>query len=75
MTATPAGTGCKVTFPSSVYGCAATATAAIRTSLLFINEERRVETVRSPLLPDQIVTSPTGTGGDKEEPIDLILVC
>jgi hypothetical protein len=75
VTATPAGTGCKVTFPSSVYDCAATATAAIRTSLLFVVEERRVETFRSPLVPDQIVTNPTGNGSDKEEPIDLILVC
>jgi hypothetical protein len=69
------GTGCKITFPSSVYDCAATATAAIRTSLLFIIEERRVETFRDPKTPDQIVTSPTGNGSDKAEPVDLIVVC
>jgi hypothetical protein len=75
VSAAPTVTGCKVSFPSNVYDCAATATAAIRTSLPFIPEERRVETFRSPNIPDQIVTNPTGNGTAKEEPVDLILVC
>jgi len=75
VSATIAGTGCKITFPSNVYDCAVTATAAIRTSFLFIAEERRVETFRTPTTPDEIVTNPTGGGTQKEEPIDLIVVC
>ncbi len=75
VSATVAGTGCKVTFPFSVYDCVAAATASIRTSLFFLAEERRVETFRNPNVPDNIVTSPTGNGSEKQESVDLIIVC
>ncbi len=75
VSATAAGTGCKVTFPFNVYNCAVTATVGIRTDLLIIVEERTVQTFRSPLTPNAIVTDPVGNGSAKAEPVDLIAVC
>lgn len=75
VSATAAGTGCKVTFPFDVYNCAVTATVGIRTDLLIIIEERTVQTFRSPNTPDTIVTDPVGNGSAKAEPVDLIAVC
>jgi hypothetical protein len=75
VSATIAGTGCKVTFPSSVLDCAATATVGIRTSLLIIVEERTVQTIRNPLTPDVLFTDPSGGGSSKAEPVDLTVVC
>ncbi len=77
VSATTIGTsGCKVTFPSSVIDCAATATVSIRTtSNIILAELRTVETLRNPNLPNEIRTFPTGNGSAKAEPVDLTLVC
>ena len=76
VSAQVSGKGCAVTFPVSVLNCAATATAGLRTSaIVIIGEERNVETLRNPNIPDVIKTFPSGSGTKKEEPVDLILVC
>jgi hypothetical protein len=73
---TAGSSGCKVTFPSSVIDCAATATVGIRTTAnVIIAEDRTVETLRNPDLPNEMRTFPSGNGTKKTEPVDLTVVC
>jgi uncharacterized protein YjbI with pentapeptide repeats len=67
--------GCKVTFPTNVYNCAATATAALRTENLIVAEMRTVETLRIPSAPNDIRTFPSGDSAKKAESVDLTVIC
>ncbi|HEY7256374.1 MAG TPA: hypothetical protein VH476_06790 [Solirubrobacterales bacterium] len=76
VSASAVGTsGCKVDFPGSVLNCAATATPALRTSGLIVVETRTVETLRNPLIPNEIKTFAKADGSNKQESVDLTLVC
>jgi hypothetical protein len=69
------GKGCRVQFPSSVYNCAVTATAAVRTTGLTILAPRTVYTGRTPSLPNDIALLPFFENSSSDIPIDLIVVC
>lgn len=75
VSATTAGTGCMVTFPTSVINCAATATVGVRTSALVLAQDRTVQTDRNPNQPNVIGTFPYAGGASAPEPVDLTLVC
>jgi hypothetical protein len=75
VSATTDGDGCKLTFPTSVYDCTATATVALRTIALVFAAERTVQTQRNPTGPDVIDTFPYEEGHPTAEPVDLTLVC
>ncbi len=69
------GTGCRVSFASSVLNCTATATVAFRTSKLLIAAERTVQTLRLPNAPNDIYIAPYSAGAPNPLPVDLTLVC
>ncbi len=75
VSATTDGDGCKLTFPTSVYNCTATATVAFRTIALVFAEERTVQTQRNPTGPDVIEIFPYAKGSPASESVDLTLVC
>ena len=75
VSATTEGDGCKLTFPTSVYNCTATASVALRTIALVFAEDRTVQTQRNPTGPDVIETFPYDNGSPAAEPVDLTLVC
>ena len=75
VSATTEGNGCKLTFPTSVYNCTATATVAIRSFALIFAGERTVQTQRNPTDPDVIETFPYEKGSPASEPVDLTLIC
>ena len=69
------GTGCKVTFSSSVLNCTATATVAFRTNKLLVPAERTVYTLLIPSTPNEVNTAPYNAGSPTALPVDLTLVC
>jgi hypothetical protein len=75
VSATSDGDGCKLTLPTSVYNCTATATVAFRTIALLLAGDRTVQTVRNPTETDVIETFPYENGSPASEPVDLTLVC
>ncbi|MGA8744673.1 MAG: hypothetical protein WB507_02265 [Solirubrobacterales bacterium] len=75
VSASTAGDGCKLTFPTSVYDCSATATVALRTIALVFAGDRTVQTLRNPSALNVIETFPYENGTPASEPVDLTLVC
>lgn len=66
---------CKVTFPSSVVNCAATASPRFRNAGLLIVEQRTAEVLQFASGPNSLEVDTYGNGSLENEPFDLVLVC
>jgi hypothetical protein len=67
--------GCRVHFPSSVYNCAAAATASVRNAEVSILAPRTVYTGRNPDTPNDITLLPFIESSPTDLSIDLAVVC
>lgn len=68
---------CKITFPSSVINCAATATPHFRlaSNELLISEERAIQISSGAATPNVLLVESYAGGTEKSYPFDLTLVC
>ena len=69
------GGGCRLSFPSSVAKCGATATVGSHTSGLFLLKDRSAQTLRDPTFPKQIDVYTFEGSSPTDLPFDLTLVC
>src|SRR5438270_902023 len=67
--------GCRLSFPSSVAKCGATATVGLHTSNLVLVSPRSAHTVRDPAFPKKIDVYTFADTSSTDLPFDLTLVC
>jgi hypothetical protein len=66
---------CRITFPNSVIGCAATATPHIRASGLVLLAKRTAQIIQFTEAPNLLEVDTTSENSFEDEPFDLVLVC
>jgi hypothetical protein len=71
----PGSGSCRITFPNSVIGCAATASPHLRASGLVLLSSRTAQIIQFTDEPNKLEVDTTSEGSFEDEPFDLVLVC
>jgi len=71
----PGSGSCRITFPSSVIDCAATATPHVRATGLVLLAKRTAQIIQFTDSPNVLEVDTTAESSFEDEPFDLVLVC